>query len=375
MLGLAGLPLGLQFTFLDPAADACAAAVGRHLEAAYTDPDALQELARTCERVTYEFENVPVQAAAELAHSVPVYPPPRALEVAQDRLREKQFFRSLGIPTAEFAAVDSRQDLEAAVAHVGLPAVLKTRRMGYDGKGQWVLRAPDDLEEAWEALTGSSPLAAPCVDAASGALLAEALVPFRRELSVLAARDTSGEVVCYPVVENHHEGGLLRLSLAPVPGLDPGLEELAHTYVRRALEALQYVGVLCLELFEVDGQLLANEMAPRVHNSGHWTLEGACTSQFANHVRAVAGLPLGSPQPRGWCAMVNLIGFRPDPAAVLRIPGTSFHWYGKAVRPGRKVGHVTVCADRPEQVAERLEQLRRHGVPLPERAEAGLFGR
>jgi 5-(carboxyamino)imidazole ribonucleotide synthase len=352
MLALAGLPLGFEFTFLDPAPDPCAAAVGRHLQAPYTDPEALEELGRTCQRVTYEFENVPVQAALHLARSVPTYPPPRALEVAQDRLAEKRFFRSLGIPTAEFEPVDSPHDLQAAVDRVGLPAVLKTRRMGYDGKGQQHLTRRRDAQPAYEALGG-------------GGLLVEAWVPFRRELSVLAVRAGTGEVVCYPVVENHHDSGLLRLSLAPAPCLDPALAGRAQDYARRVLEALDYVGVLCLELFEVDGQLLANEMAPRVHNSGHWTIEGAETSQFANHVRAVAGLPLGSPAPRGWCAMVNLVGERPDPAALLRVPGVHFHWYGKAVRPGRKVGHVTVCADGPEALEQRLEALRGCGLRVP----------
>lgn len=292
--------------------------------------------------------------ARELARSLPVYPPPRALEVAQDRLAEKRFFRSLGIPTAEFEPVDSLEDLEAAVARVGLPAVLKTRRMGYDGKGQRVVATLSEAREAWQALGCTG-------------LLLEGWVPFHRELSVLAVRSEAGEAVCYPVVENHHESGILRLSLAPAPGLDPLLAERAHAYARRALEALDYVGVLCLELFEVDGKLAANELAPRVHNSGHWTIEGAATSQFANHVRAVAGLPLGCTAPRGCCAMVNLIGERPDPAAVLRVPGTSYHWYGKAVRPGRKVGHVTVCADRPEELEQRLDALRGCGVRVPGR--------
>jgi 5-(carboxyamino)imidazole ribonucleotide synthase len=354
MLGLAGIPLGMTFTFLDPSEEACAAAVGRHVRADYTDPGALAELARTCQRVTYEFENVPLQAAATLAREVPVYPPPQALEVAQDRLLEKQFFRSLGIPTARFCPVDSPEDLNAAVREVGLPAVLKTRRMGYDGKGQRVVHSQEELERAQAELGGHG-------------LLLEELVGFHRELSVLAARDSSGEVVCYPVVENHHEGGILRLSLAPAPGLDGGLVRAAEEYARCALQALDYVGVLCIELFETDRGLLANEMAPRVHNSGHWTVEGAVTSQFANHVRAVTGLPLGSTEPRGWCAMVNLIGERPQVAAVLRVPGAHFHWYGKAVRPGRKVGHVTVCADRPEELDGRLEQLRRAGVYVPAR--------
>ncbi len=360
MLGLAGLPLGLQFTYLDPAEDPCAAAVGLHLRAEFGDPRALEELASTCHRVTYEFENVPVETAVQLARRLPVHPPPRALEVAQDRLAEKRFFRSLGIPTARFSPVDSLEDLREAVQQVGLPAVVKTRSLGYDGKGQRVVQRPQEVDAAWQVLGGRP-------------LVVEEFVAFRRELSVLAVRGASGDVACYPVVENHHEGGILRLSLAPAPELPAGVAEAAEAYARRALEALDYVGVLCLELFETDAGLLANEMAPRVHNSGHWTIEGTQTSQFANHVRAVAGLPLGSTRPWTCCAMVNLIGERPDPSPILRVPGTHFHWYGKAVRPGRKVGHVTVCADSLEDLYGRLERLRGCGLPVPAaalRAEA-----
>lgn len=352
MLGLAGLPLGLEFTFLDPAAEACAAAVGLHLQAEYTDPQALEQLLDTCSRITYEFENVPVEAARRLARRVAVYPTPRALEVAQDRLREKQFFQSLGIPTPRFLPADSLEQLQDAVQQVGLPAVVKTRTFGYDGKGQRVVREPTEVAAAWHALGGRS-------------LLVEEFVAFRRELSVLAVRDLSGNVACYPVVENHHEAGVLRLSLAPAPNLPAGLAEAAEQYARRALAALDYVGVLCVEMFETVQGLVAGEMAPRVHNSGHWTIEGAHTSQFANHVRAVAGLPLGCTQARACCAMVNLIGQHPDPAAVLRVSGAHFHWYGKAVRPGRKVGHVTVCVDRHEELLERLEQVRHSGVYVP----------
>lgn len=349
MLALAGLPLGMEFVFLDPQDRPCAAAVGRHLKAAYHDEDALAQLARAADRVTYEFENVPASAVEYLARHLPVYPPPRALCVCQDRVEEKTFLRGIGVPTAEFAPADTRAGLEEAVERVGLPAVVKTRRMGYDGKGQRLVERREDLPGVWEALGGVP-------------VVAEAFVPFRRELSVIAVRGLRGETVCYPVVQNHHEDGILRLSLAPAPELPPGLAAQAQAYARQALEGLGYVGVLCLELFEVEGGLLASEMAPRVHNSGHWTVEGAQTSQFANHVRAVGGLPLGDPSPRGCCALVNLIGERPDPASVLRIPGAYWHWYGKEPRPGRKVGHVTVCAPSWESVAERLEALQGCGL-------------
>ncbi len=352
MLALAGLPLGLKFLFLDPQARPCAADVGQHLQAAYDDEVALARLAREADRATYEFENVPARALQWLARHLPVYPPPRALQVCQDRAAEKTFLRRIGVPTAEFAAADTPGDLEQAVERVGLPAVVKTRRMGYDGKAQRVVRRWEELPAAWEEL-GAVPV------------VVEALVPFRRELSVIAVRGLDGATLSYPVVQNHHEDGILRVSLAPAPGLSSGLAAQAQAYVHQALEALDYVGVLCLELFEVEGGLLGNEMAPRVHNSGHWTLEGARTSQFANHVRAVTGLPLGDATPRGCCAMVNLIGERPDFSSVLRVPGAHLHWYGKELRPGRKVGHVTVCADSWGSLAERLEALQARGLRVP----------
>jgi len=267
-----------------------------------------------------------------------------ALEVAQDRLAEKTFFQGLGIPTPLFYPVQTYSDLQDGLERTGWPAVLKTRRLGYDGKGQKLLRSPADLEAAWEQLGGQP-------------LILEAFVPFERELSILAVRSTSGQVAFYPLVENHHVGGILRKSLAPAPITPARLQHEAEHMARRVLEKLDYVGVLAIELFEVEGTLWANEMAPRVHNSGHWTIEGAETSQFENHLRAVLGLPLGSTAPRGHAAMLNLIGLKPEPARVLEIPGAHLHWYGKEVRPGRKVGHVTLRAGTPRELETGLARL------------------
>lgn len=344
MLALAGYPLGCGFRFLDPAPEAPAGAVGELVVGAYDDPEALARFAAGLDVVTYEFENVPAAAADYLRERLPVRPAPGALEVAQDRLREKACFTGLGIGTAPYRSVDTRADLDAAIAAIGLPAVLKTRRFGYDGKGQFVLRAPADADAAWRALGGAS-------------LILEGFVPFERELSILAVRGVDGEIVCYPLVENHHEGGILRLSRAPAPGVTPARRREAEVIAKRVLEALDYVGVLAIELFEHEGRLLANELAPRVHNSGHWTIEGAETSQFENHVRAIAGLPLGATAPVGHSAMINLIGDLPDPRAVLRAPGAHLHLYGKAPRPGRKLGHVTVRAAGPRALRERLAAL------------------
>jgi 5-(carboxyamino)imidazole ribonucleotide synthase len=305
---------------------------------AYADASALDRLADGADVVTYEFENVPVASARHLARTVPVRPAPEALEVAQDRLVEKEFFRSVGIDTPGFAPVGSRAELDAAVARLGLPAVLKTRRLGYDGKGQQMLRAPADAATAWEAI-------------GDGDLVLEAFVPFARELAVLAVRGREGTTACWPVVETHHRGGILRRAVAPAPGLSPRLRDAAEGLARRLLDALGYTGVLALELFEFDGRLLANEMAPRVHNSGHWTIEGAETSQFENHLRAVLDLPLGPTAARGHVVMLNVIGTPPDPAAVLAVPGAHLHLYDKAPRPGRKLGHVTVCAETAASAA------------------------
>lgn len=345
MLGQAALPLGIRCTFLDPDPDPPAAAIGEVLRAEYDDPEALEELARRSDVVTYEFENVPVQAARLLARQVPVHPPPEALESAQDRLVEKTFLRDRGIGTADFANVEDPDDLRRAVEALGLPALLKTRRMGYDGKGQRLLRPGEPVEGVHEAL-------------GSRACILEGHVPFDRELSILGVRGRDGAMAFWPLVENHHEGGILRWSICPAEGVEPPLQAEAESIAARLLEGLDYVGVLAVELFQVGHRLLANEIAPRVHNSGHWTIEGAETSQFENHVRAVCGLPLGPTRVPEPVACVNLIGTLPSPADLLSVPGAHLHLYGKEPRPGRKLGHVTLTAPDRETLQQRLRTVR-----------------
>ncbi|HEX5588498.1 MAG TPA: 5-(carboxyamino)imidazole ribonucleotide synthase [Acidimicrobiia bacterium] len=344
MLGLAGIPLGARFRFLDPSPDAPAAAVGQLVVGELGDHAALTEVAVGADVVTYEWEGVPASAAQFLSSRVPVRPGDRPLEVSQDRLVEKDTFRSLGVATAEYRAVSSSTELDAAAHELGLPAVLKTRRGGYDGKGQAVLRTSDDLEAAWAQLGAAD-------------LILEALVPFERELSIVAARGLDGAIVCWPVVENEHRDGILRVTRAPAAGIEPDVEREAERIATALLTELEHVGVLAVELFQVDGALLANEFAPRVHNSGHWTIEGAVTSQFENHVRAVIGLPLGDTTARGFAAMVNCIGTMPESDEVLAVPGAHLHDYGKAPRAGRKLGHVTVVADTAAELDTRLALL------------------
>lgn len=342
MLALAGIPLGLDFVFLDPSPDAPSAGLGRHLVALYDDADALDALADAADVITYEFENVPGVVADRLREAVPVFPPPAALEVAQDRLEEKRLFERLGIPTAPYEAVATAEEAAGAAERIGSAALLKTRRLGYDGKGQARVTGPAEAAEAFGALGGR-----PC--------LLEALVPFEREVSVIAARASDGEVRFYPLSENEHRDGILWRSAAPADGAKAATA--AFGGVRAVMEHLDYVGVLAVEFFDVGGELLANEMAPRVHNSGHWTIEGAETSQFENHVRAVAGMPLGATDARGHAVMLNVLGEAPDPAAVLAVPGAHLHLYGKSPRPGRKLGHVTVRADRHADLAEAERRL------------------
>ncbi|MGR9114602.1 MAG: 5-(carboxyamino)imidazole ribonucleotide synthase [Gammaproteobacteria bacterium] len=343
MLALAGKPLGLQFIFLDPAPESCAAEVGEHLLGAYTDPALLTQLAERCDAVTYEFENVPVDIVDFIAAQTPVYPPAKALAVAQDRLTEKNFFRDLNIPTAPYAAVASLEDLEHAMTDIGWPAILKTRTLGYDGKGQYVLRSADDLADAWEQLRG-----APAI--------VEGFVPFRRELSIIAARSVSGAIVYYPLSENQHRNGILRLAKSCTN--DP-LQSEAESIITRLLQALDYVGVLALELFDVDGHLIANEFAPRVHNSGHWTIEGSETSQFENHLRAILDQPLGETTTLGFAAMQNFIGGVPALKDVLALSQVHMHLYNKTPRKGRKIAHATVRTDTPERLAGQVGALAR----------------
>lgn len=351
MLGQAAIPLGVRCVFLEPGDAPSAAVAGEVLRGDYDDPDALSALAERCDAVTYEFENVPVEAARTLERQVRLFPAPAALENAQDRLTEKRFFQSQGLSTADIAVVDDAASLQVGVAALGLPAILKTRRLGYDGKGQRFLATEADVSGAFEALGG-----VPCI--------LEKVVSFDREVSILAARSPNGEMTTWPLVENHHHDGILSHTLAPAPGMAPQTQALADAYARRVMEALGYVGVIAIELFQVGDQLLANEFAPRVHNSGHFSIEGSATSQFENHVRAGLGLPLGTTDiaiPHG-CA--NLIGTVPDLSSLLAIPSARVHLYGKAPRPGRKLGHVTVAGPTADVVRTRLDAVMRlsHGL-------------
>ena len=347
MMALSGAPLGLRFRILDNVADACAGQFAPMIVGDYTDQAALGEFASQVDVATFDFENVPAASAQWLAERVPVFPSPQALAVAQDRLAEKSLFRELGIPVPDFADIASREQLEAAVARLGTPCILKTRRLGYDGKGQFRIKSTADIDAAWDALGAQ---------VARVGLIVEGFVHFQRELSVVAVRGRDGEFRAWPLTENWHVDGVLSASLAPAV-VDPAMQATALSHARRLAEAMDYVGVFALELFCRDGELLANELAPRVHNSGHWTIEGSETSQFQNHLRAVLGLPLGDTRMVGLACMLNWIGAMPDANAVLGEAGGHWHDYGKSPRAGRKVGHATVRADSPAELAAALQRV------------------
>lgn len=330
MMALAGIPLGMRFIFLDPAEDACATSLGEHLRGDYDDEALLLEMAEKADVVTYEFENVPASAIAILSQKVDVFPSEQALAIARDRINEKTLCNDLEIPTVPFAAVDQLDELQQAAQTIGLPAILKTRTLGYDGKGQALLRTKDDLQTAWEQLGGVP-------------LIFEGFANFHREISIISVRSRSGEIRYYPLSENHHRDGILDTSHS-LPD-DPKQSE-AEALAKRILEKLDYVGVMALELFDTEEGLLVNEMAPRVHNSGHWSIEGAETSQFENHLRAIANLPLGDTGAVGYAKMVNFIGSVPAPSEVLA-EGAHLHDYNKEPRAGRKVGHATYWSATP----------------------------
>jgi len=327
MLALAGYPLGLDFLFLDPAADAPAARVAPMLNGAFTDQQLLQDLARRSQVITFDWENVSVEALRALDGSTRISPPIPALAAAQDRVSEKRLFERLKIPTTRWRAVSSLRQLQRALRDIGLPAVIKTRRLGYDGKGQALVKTAAEAHQAWQQL-GATPL------------LYEEWIPFDYEVSIIGARSRRGEMVIYPLNGNVHSQGILRLTRAPFG--PPRWQKLAAGYLASVLTHFRYTGILTIEFFVRGGKLLANEMAPRVHNSGHWTIEGAVTSQFENHLRAILDLPLGSTRARGYSAMLNLIGAMPPRAALLAAGGLHLHDYGKQPRPGRKLGHCTL---------------------------------
>ncbi|HBF29405.1 5-(carboxyamino)imidazole ribonucleotide synthase [Rhizobium sp.] len=331
MLAMAAAKLGLKTIVLEPQTDCPAAQVAnQQIVADYADPAALDALAAQCDVITFEFENIPVEAVAALEAKIAVYPPAKALEVSQDRLLEKQFLNANGIATAPFRAVDSQADLEAALNEFGGQGVLKTRRFGYDGKGQRVYRKGDDATGGYDAL-GSVPL------------ILEGFIAFEREISIIAARTQSGEIACYDPAENVHLNGILHTSTLPAR-ISAETAEAARQAAEKLLSGMNYVGVVGIEFFLMaDGTLIANEMAPRVHNSGHWT-EAACViSQFEQHIRAVAGLPLGATHRHSDCVMTNLIGNDIlETGRWLARKNVVVHLYGKAeARPGRKMGHVT----------------------------------
>lgn len=350
MLALAGYPLGLRFTFLDPSADACATQVGDHIRGAYDDPAKLKQLADAVDVITFEFENVPTTTLDAIAKLKPFHPPVAALGASQDRLTEKTLFRKLGIPTPEFRAVDSLADLESAVTEIGVPGILKTRRLGYDGRGQFRIKKPSDIAAAWQALQGAP-------------LIYEGFVAFTREVSIIGARSAKGEIALYPLSENVHRDGILHTTRAPYR--QAALQKQAEAYLRKLLKHFNYVGVLTIEFFVLRGKLVANEMAPRVHNSGHATIEGSTSSQFENHLRAICGLPLGSTAPTGHSAMLNFVGEIPAVATALKQPGVHLHHYGKDSRPGRKLGHATVVSRTPAERDQALATLvRSSGKPV-----------
>ncbi|UCI08624.1 5-(carboxyamino)imidazole ribonucleotide synthase [Mesorhizobium sp. B1-1-8] len=338
MLAIAAARLDYRIAVLEPQPDCPAAQLAnRQIVAAYDDPAALSELAAASAVVTYEFENVPLSAAESLAAHVPVYPPARALEVAQDRVTEKNFLNGIGIATAQFHPIDNDDQLTAALKTFGGSGVLKTRRMGYDGKGQRVFR---NMEAGGFAGT--------CEAMGGVPLILESLVAFEREISVIAARGVDGSVAAYDPAENVHREGILRTSTLPA-AIGSGTADAAKAAASKILAALDYVGVIGVEFFVLaDGSLLANELAPRVHNSGHWTEAACVVSQFEQHIRAVAGLPLGNPARHFDCVMENLIGDDMlKVPALLAEPDLMLHLYGKAEsRPGRKMGHFTRISRR-----------------------------
>jgi 5-(carboxyamino)imidazole ribonucleotide synthase len=341
MLGEAARNLGISCVFLDPSPDAPAKSVGAHIVASYDDQDSLRALAASCDVITFEFENVSAPALTFLTSMKPCFPSVDALIRTRDRISEKDWMQACGIPTASYRRVETPDDLAKAIDAIGLPLIIKTRTLGYDGKGQMTLSVASKAEEACLSLGGKN-------------LIAEERIAFDRELSLISVRSTSGDIVHYPLVHNTHVNGILDTTIAPADGVKEVLQQKAQGYAQRLMNDIAYVGVMTIEFFEKDGTLIGNEIAPRVHNSGHWSIEGAQTSQFENHLRAITGMSLQPTSIETPCTMLNLIGTVADATALHDLPNVFIHVYGKSPRAGRKLGHVTIKGKDEETIKKVL---------------------
>lgn len=336
MFALAAYPLDIEIVCIDPKPDTAAKKVTNVIQCSFDQFAVIDKHFYGVDCVSYETENLPIDCVEIIANNYPLCPNIKALRITQDRLYEKNFLRQLKIPVADFLPIDNRDDLKKAIEQFNFPVILKTRRSGYDGKGQMIIHNHRDADHAWEIFS-------------SHLLIAEMLVPFTFEVSLISVRSHEGDVIFYPLILNEHKNGILRKSMAPY--VDAVLQNYAEKYSVTILEALDYVGVMTIEFFCVNGTLIVNEIAPRVHNSGHWTIEGADTSQFENHLRAITKLPLGSTKPKGFSVMYNLLGRKQSMENFLKIPGLHYHWYGKLPAPMRKLGHLTLCADDEKTLA------------------------
>jgi 5-(carboxyamino)imidazole ribonucleotide synthase len=346
MMGLAGYPLGLRFRCLDPNPESPAADVMEHIQAPLNDPDALRTFAKDLDCITIESENIPVATLENLLlHGSKINPGIKALATSQDRLYEKTTFQKLGIPTADFANISSREELEHEVQSRGGAFILKTRREGYDGKGQFRIKSPGDVDAAWAALGGRE-------------LILEKWLSFDAECSLISVRDTQGNTRFYPLVHNVHKEGILFTTEPWTAFSKKSLQAKAEAYAQKVMQELDYIGVLTIEFFVMGDELIANEMAPRVHNSGHWTIEGAVTSQFENHLRAILCFPLGSTQLREPFTMINVIGHMPSASELLKIEGLCLHDYRKKAAAKRKLGHITLLHPNQEKYEAIIRQLK-----------------
>lgn len=341
MLAIAGYPLNHQFGFSGNSNDEPAALLG-HM---FVGDDSIESLVDFADVITYESENTDVQVVSAISQKCAVYPGEKSLFTTQHRGREKALFEQLNIPCAPYQKVNSKQDLIDAVRAIGLPAILKTATEGYDGKGQFLMSDASQIKAAWASMHGV-------------ASILEGFVNFKRELSLIAVRDTNNHHKYYPLVENTHHNGILRLTVAPAQSISPEVQKTAEHYMQTLLDEMNHIGVLTIELFETDNGLIVNEMAPRVHNSGHWSIEGANTSQFENHIRAITGQPLGDTTPtHSFSAMINIIGRIGDTDTVLNMPNAHLHLYDKVERTDRKLGHINITADSEQELNRSIQQL------------------